>query len=57
MMERIGEASPRPEARITGAFYILTILTGIFLRAFVAGTDCRCLLLAHREFLSSKSLI
>jgi hypothetical protein len=49
MMERMGETSPRFEARITGAFYLLTILTGIF--------ACRCLSLAHREFLSSKNLI
>jgi hypothetical protein len=34
MMERIGETSPRLEARITGAFYILTILAGIFVRFF-----------------------
>jgi hypothetical protein len=38
MMERIGERSPRFEARITGAFYLLTILTGIFAQGFVSGT-------------------
>src|SRR6267154_5885893 len=37
MMERIGETSPRFEARITGAFYLLTILTGIFAQGFVSG--------------------
>ena len=36
MMERIGETSPRFEARITGAFYLLTILTGIFAQGFVS---------------------
>src|SRR5437667_6955102 len=38
MMERIGETSPRFEARITGAFYLLTILTGIFAHGFVSGS-------------------
>src|SRR5947207_12047443 len=38
MMERIGETSPRFEARITGAFYLLTILTGIFAQCFVSGS-------------------
>ena len=38
MMERIGETSPRFEARITGAFYLLTILTGIFAQGFVSGS-------------------
>ena len=38
MMERIGETSPRFEARITGAFYLLTILTGIFAQGFVNGS-------------------
>jgi hypothetical protein len=37
MMERIAETSPRLEARITGAFYLLTILTGIFAEGFVSG--------------------
>ena len=37
MMERIGEKSPRFEARITGAIYLLTILTGIFAQGFVSG--------------------
>jgi hypothetical protein len=36
MMERIGETSPRFEARITGAFYLLTIMTGIFAQGFVS---------------------
>ncbi len=36
MMERIGETSPRFEARITGAFYLLTMLTGIFAQGFVS---------------------
>jgi len=29
MKERIAEASPRFKARITGAFYLVTILTGV----------------------------
>src|SRR5438876_4465063 len=36
MMERIGETSPRFEARITGALYLLTMLTGIFAQGFVS---------------------
>jgi len=36
MMERIGEMSPRFEARITGALYLLTMLTGIFAQGFVS---------------------
>src|SRR6266699_673172 len=36
MMERIAETSPRLKARITGAFYLLTMLTGIFAQGFVA---------------------
>lgn len=31
------EASPRLKARITGALYLLTILTGIFAQGFVSG--------------------
>ena len=30
MMERIAETSPRLKARITGALYLLAMLTGIF---------------------------
>src|SRR5712671_2640281 len=37
MMERIGQTSPQFEARITGAFYLLTIVTGIFAQGFVSG--------------------
>jgi hypothetical protein len=37
MTQRI-EASPRLRARITGAFYLLTILTGIFAQGFVSGS-------------------
>src|SRR6266481_9958038 len=37
MTERITETSPRLKARITGAFYLLTILTGIFAQGFVSG--------------------
>jgi hypothetical protein len=33
---RITEASPRRLARITGGFYLLTILTGIFAQGFVS---------------------
>jgi uncharacterized protein DUF4386 len=35
--ERIGEMSPCTKARITGVFYLLTILTGIFAQGFVSG--------------------
>src|SRR5437016_10184748 len=38
MTERIGETSPRFEVRITGAFYLLTILMGIFAQGFVSGS-------------------
>jgi Domain of unknown function (DUF4386) len=37
MTERITETSPRLKARITGALYLLTILTGIFAQGFVSG--------------------
>ncbi len=36
MTKRITEASPRLKARITGVFYLLTILTGIFAQGFVS---------------------
>src|SRR6266852_6100781 len=36
-MEQVAETSPRLKARITGAFYLLTILTGIFAQGFVSG--------------------
>src|SRR6266853_5184673 len=38
MMGRIAETSPRLKARITGAFYLLTVLTGIFAQGFVSGS-------------------
>jgi hypothetical protein len=38
MMERSGETPPRFEARITGAFYLLTLLTGIFAQGFASGS-------------------
>ena len=37
MTEQIAETSPRRKARITGVFYLLTILTGIFAQGFVSG--------------------
>src|SRR5438067_8814078 len=37
MTYRITETSPRTKARITGVFYLLTILTGIFAQGFVSG--------------------
>jgi hypothetical protein len=37
MTKRIAEASPRFIARITGVFYLLTIVTGIFAQGFVSG--------------------
>jgi len=33
----LGKTSPRFKARITGAFYLLTMLTGIFAQGFVSG--------------------
>src|SRR5882762_8973495 len=38
VIERIAETSPRRLARITGMFYLLTILTGIFAQGFVSGS-------------------
>ena len=35
---QIAETSPRLMARMTGAFYLLTIVTGIFAQGFVSGT-------------------
>ena len=35
-MERIAETSPRFEARITGAIYLFTILTGVFAQGFIS---------------------
>jgi Domain of unknown function (DUF4386) len=37
MIGRLEVTSPRLEARITGAFYLLTILTGIFAEGLVSG--------------------
>ena len=36
MVGRLEETSPKAKARITGAFYLLTILTGIFAQGFVS---------------------
>jgi uncharacterized protein DUF4386 len=44
--ERVAQASPRRKARIAGAFYLLTILTGGF-AAFVSGG-----LIAYRDAIS-----
>ena len=38
IMERISETSPRLKARITGAIYLLAMLTGIFAQGFVSGS-------------------
>ena len=38
MTERMKEMSPRTKARITGVFYLLTVLTGIFAQGFVSGS-------------------
>ena len=38
MTERIAATSPRLKARITGAFYLLAMLTGIFAQSFVSGS-------------------
>jgi hypothetical protein len=37
-MERTAETSPRRQARITGALYLLTMVTGIFAQMFVSGS-------------------
>jgi hypothetical protein len=37
MTDRIAEASPRFKARMTGVFYLITILTGIYAQMFVSG--------------------
>src|SRR5437660_11338505 len=38
MTERIAETSPRLKARVTGVFYLVTILTGVFAQGFVSRT-------------------
>ena len=38
MRSRIGTWSPRVLARMTGVFYLLTILAGLFAQVFVSGT-------------------
>jgi hypothetical protein len=35
-MDRIKQGSPRHKAKITGMFYLLTVLTGIFAQGFVS---------------------
>jgi Domain of unknown function (DUF4386) len=37
LMERTAKGSPRLKARVTGVFYLLTILTGVFSEGFVSG--------------------
>src|SRR6266478_4025418 len=37
MTEPIAETSPRLKARVTGVFYLVTMLTGIFAQGFVSG--------------------
>lgn len=37
MEKQIAEPSPRVKARITGAFYLVTIIAGIFAQGFVSG--------------------
>ena len=37
MVGRLEETSPKAKARTTGAFYLLTTLTGIFAQGFVSG--------------------
>jgi Domain of unknown function (DUF4386) len=37
LTDRLGETSPRCQARIMGVFYLITILTGIFAQGFVSG--------------------
>jgi hypothetical protein len=38
MTEPIAETSPRLKARVTGVFYLVTILTGVFAQGFVSRT-------------------
>jgi len=38
LTNKVWEPSPRLNARITGVFYLLTILTGIFAQGFVSGS-------------------
>ena len=37
MMDRATEASPRLRARLAGAFYLITIIMGVFAEVFVRG--------------------
>src|SRR2546423_235415 len=37
MTEQMTESSPRLKAKMTGVFYLVTILTGIFAEGFVSG--------------------
>ena len=38
MTAQLAETSPRLKARITGAFYLVTIVTGVFAQGYVSGT-------------------